>query len=202
MPMEPCSAFVANPFGDGYEIVSPTGKVIAWAPDAYWANIIIALLNKTEQEGLSSLGEETVRAVVTEIEDKYRRRMGQRIWELYQTGNWEEFQRITEEKDAAFTNYAIDFLGKAAAKTFCDLPASEIAEALCTAATNVAAARVRVPFCEHDWQGDEKKWPARLIKGHLISAIQSCVKCGAMRESVVPARWHEALRQEGVPIRP
>jgi hypothetical protein len=37
----------------GYEIVGPDGVVVAWATGPYWAMLIAALLNKTNEEGLS-----------------------------------------------------------------------------------------------------------------------------------------------------
>ena len=37
----------------GCEIVGPEG-VIAWTIDDYWASIIVALLNRTENEGLTA----------------------------------------------------------------------------------------------------------------------------------------------------
>ena len=47
-------AYTVKCSGDGYEIVSPHGTVIAWAVENCWATIIAALLNRTEAEGLTA----------------------------------------------------------------------------------------------------------------------------------------------------
>ena len=39
-----------------YEILDPDGRVIAWTADAYWAHVIVALLNRTETKGLWRAG--------------------------------------------------------------------------------------------------------------------------------------------------
>ena len=36
----------------GWEIIGPDGTTIAWANETYWAMLVAALLNKTENEGL------------------------------------------------------------------------------------------------------------------------------------------------------
>lgn len=40
----------------GHEVIDPGGNVIAWTVDAYWAAIIVALLNRVEQGGLGDSG--------------------------------------------------------------------------------------------------------------------------------------------------
>jgi hypothetical protein len=40
----------------GWEIVGPDGTVIAWTTDGYWATLIVALIIKAGQEGLSCGG--------------------------------------------------------------------------------------------------------------------------------------------------
>lgn len=47
--------FTARKVGSsGHEILDPGGSVVAWTVDGYWADIIVALLNRVEQVGLSS----------------------------------------------------------------------------------------------------------------------------------------------------
>ena len=36
----------------GHEILSPDGEIVAWTVDAAWAQVIVALLNKADDEGL------------------------------------------------------------------------------------------------------------------------------------------------------
>lgn len=51
-------AYTVQRSGDGYEIVSPNGTVIAWAVGAATAQAIVSLLNLAHVSGLLDLDDE------------------------------------------------------------------------------------------------------------------------------------------------
>jgi hypothetical protein len=51
--------FVARRVGTtGHEIITPQGTVVAWAVDATWAAILVAVLNKAEPRTIALFSEE------------------------------------------------------------------------------------------------------------------------------------------------
>ena len=133
-----------------------------------------------------AIGKTAVKEVMAEVENEFRRRLGDRKWEVFQNGTPKDLEKIWEEvraegdRNPSASGYICDHLAQEAVKTFPEVPAEELATALRFAAEDVEKCNVTVPECEHDWHIDPADTPCG-VKGGCITVVHRCRKCCALR---------------------
>ena len=135
------------------------------------------------------------------VENDFRRRMGDRIWEVYKNGPVEEYYRLCTDveydSETSAPSYAVDYLAELAVRVLPDMGAGELADAIRAAAELVELGGVRAAPCDHDWKVDRERTVLERTVGEVVVVYQTCSRCGGIRERAVHPEDHgyeEAMR--------
>jgi len=119
------------------------------------------------------LGQDSVEAIVAQVKDDFRQRMG-RDWESFTKGRPEEYDAVSLDWRLHIGKIAnervAEYVAQEAITVFWQLHKLDLKAALVAAADAVGAGRATAAPCEHDWQVSDL--------GAKLGAMQ-CARCRA-----------------------